>query len=155
MYHSTPTQTAKVKIRLNSTVVNTRFIGATDDQRIDPTYWIGGTTSVERLVIEPYNGFTLICDEMLCSNAVTLGTSDNPGLVYITGGVNVANSSNNVWGSLICMGDFSTNASVDFNYDPAFLDLLPDYIGNEWVAMVSGTLRSIYWRELAPPPLGS
>ncbi|MDO9172266.1 MAG: hypothetical protein Q7W29_10585, partial [bacterium] len=140
---------------LNTTVINTRFTGITEEQRIDPAYWTGGRTTVERMTIEPYNGLSMVCDELVCVNAVNIGTADQPGLLYITGGANIINSSFDFFGSMICMGSLTLNAQAEFTYDPSFLDLLPSYIETEWLSLVSGTLRTIHWREVPPPPLGS
>jgi hypothetical protein len=156
-----PNGVANVVIRgsgsttLNTTIVNTRFTGITNEQRIDAAYWTGGTTSVERLTIEPLNGFSMICHELVTANSTNIGTSAHPGLLYITGGASVTGSSFDFYGSLICMGSLSLGARSDFTYDPSFLELLPDYLEQEWLSMVSGTLRTVYWRELAPPPVGS
>lgn len=140
---------------LNTTVINTRFTGITEEQRLDPAYWAGGRTTVERMTIEPYNGLSMVCDELVCVNAVNIGTADQPGLLYITGGANIINSSFDFFGSMICMGSLTLNAQAEFTYDPSFLDLLPSYIETEWQSLVSGTLRTIHWREVPPPPLGS
>lgn len=140
-------------VDLGSTIINTRFTGATDEQRIDPAFWSGGTTTVERLTVEPRNGIALICDELVCDNAVNMGTAGYPGLLYITGGNSVINSSFDLYGSLICMGSLTTNARADIVYDSSFLQLLPDYVESEWLAMVSGTLRTVHWSDATLPPL--
>lgn len=156
-----PNGIADVRLRgngstdLNTTVINTRFTGITEEQRIDPAYWTGGRTTVERMTIEPYNGLSMVCDELVCVNAVNIGTADQPGLLYITGGANIINSSFDFFGSMICMGSLTLNAQAEFTYDPSFLDLLPSYIETEWLSLVSGTLRTIHWREVPPPPFGS
>ncbi len=140
---------------LNTTIINTRFTGITNEQRVDAAYWTGGTTSVQRLTIEPLNGFSMICHELITANSTNIGTASHPGLLYITGGASVTSSSFDFFGSMICMGSLSLGARSDFTYDPSFLELLPDYLEQEWLSMVSGTLRTVFWRELAPPPVGS
>lgn len=155
-----PNGTANVNLRgngstvLNTTIVNTRFTGITAEQRIDSAYWTGGTTTVERLVIDPLNGISMICNQLITASATDIGTVAHPGLLYITGDASVTGSSFDFYGSMICMGSITLSARADFVYDPAFLALLPDYLEEEWLSMVSGTLRTIVWRETAPPPLG-
>jgi hypothetical protein len=140
---------------LNTTIINTRFTGITNEQRIDTDYWAGGTTTLERLTIEPLNGFSMICNELVTAGSTNIGTASHPGLLYITGGASVTGSSFDFFGSMICMGSLELGARSDFTYDPTFLGLLPDYLEEEWLSMVSGTLRPVYWREVAPPPVGS
>jgi hypothetical protein len=67
----------------------------------------------------------------------------------------VINSSFDLFGSLVCMGSLTTNARADIVYDPSFLQLLPDYVESEWLAMVSGTLRTVHWSDATLPPLQS
>lgn len=134
---------------LESTIINTRFEGVTADQRLDDSYWTGGLTETERVVLEPPNGISLIVEQLYASSHTVLGTESLPGLVYLTGGPNTAWSHFDLSGNLISMGDMFTGAHVDITFDPSYLATLPSYLMEEMLGGVSGSMRTLTWREIA------
>ena len=138
---------------IHATIINTRFVGATEEDRIDWSYWRGAGEGfeVKQIRFEPYYGIAFIAYDLLKSGSaqVTVGTPAYPALAYITRDVSRINANFDLTGSLICLRDFYSEGGPEFNYDEGFLDDLPPYLEESWPEGVSGTLKVLRWRELA------
>jgi len=71
---------------LTATIVNTRFTGASDEQRLQWRYWSGGRTELgNNLVLAPANRVGVIAHDLLLgASPVTAGTDAAPALLYVT-----------------------------------------------------------------------
>jgi len=139
---------------LHTTIINTRFTGITETDRIDHLYWEGGMTELQQVTFEPYYGVAIIAYdfEKMGSALVNVGTTAWPALLYVTNDVPVINANFVLIGSFIVLGDFGVpqiSGGPDIYYDEGFVDNLPGYLTEDWVEGVSGTMKVLRWRELA------
>jgi type II secretory pathway pseudopilin PulG len=136
---------------IHATVINSRFTGTSDDERLDTAYWEGAKLEIKQVTFEPYYGIAMICHDLERTGSAQahLGTTTWPALVYVTRDVVMINSNLDIVGSLICLNDFHSTGGPDITYDPGFIPNLPDYLVESWPDGVSGTLKVIRWRELA------
>jgi hypothetical protein len=136
---------------LRETVINTRFTGATEIERLDPLMWKGGILTVKQLTWEPAYGIAVIAYDFQKQGGslVRIGSEAWPALLYITNEVPALNSNFELIGSLICLGDFHSTGGPDITFDGGFVPNLPDYLSEDWTPGVSGTLKILAWREVA------
>jgi hypothetical protein len=139
---------------VHSTIINSRFIGVTEAQRLDWNYWEGDDNmkiTVKQVIFEPFYGIAIIAQnlERTGSAHAYLGTTAYPALVYITRDVVTINSNLDITGSLICLRDFHSTGGPNVTYNEGFIPNLPGYLSNGWPAGVSGTLKVLRWREVA------
>ncbi len=138
-------------VSIPATVINSRFMGTTIEQRLETENWAGTRVLIKQVTFEPLNGIGLICHDLERSGSTQafLGTPAHPALTYVTRNVVMINSNLNVYGALICLGNFHSTGSPDIVYEPGFLGLVPDYLYDAWTPGVSGTLRIYRWKEAA------
>ncbi len=138
-------------VSIPATVINSRFVGSTTEQRLDTDDWRGAKISVKQVKFEPLNGIGMICHDLERSGTshAYLGTAAHPALVYVTRDVVTINSNLHLYGALICLRDFHSTGGPDITYDPDFMASLPGYLISGWTPGVSGTLRIYRWREAA------
>ncbi len=136
---------------IRATVINTRFTGVTDEQRVDPRFWIGGLTTVKQIRFEPAYGIALITWDFQKQGGshVQLGTPEWPALVYVTRDVKAVNSNFTLVGAITVLGNWNSTGDPDMTWDPGFFENLPTYLFDTWPQGVSGTLQVLRWRELA------
>ena len=136
---------------LHATVINTRFTGATEAERLDPLKWAGGLLTVKQLTWEPEHGIAAIAYDFQKQGGslVHIGSEAWPALLYITHQVPALNSNFELIGSLICLGDFHSSGGPDITFNGGFVPNLPDYLSEDWTPGVSGTLKVLTWREVA------
>jgi hypothetical protein len=139
---------------VHATIINTRFTGITEEDRLDPGNWMGGLTKVQHIVFAPRQGIGIICYDFEKTGAalVQFGTEEWPALLYVTHNVTTLNANFNLVGSLIVLGDFGDPhiaGGPDFQYDDGFIDNLPGYLRDGWNDGVSGTMKILRWREVA------
>ena len=136
---------------IHSTLINTRFTGTTETDRLSTAFWVGGTCAVKQITMEPYNGIALIVYNLdkPGSSQTTLGTTAWPALVYVTHDVNSINSNFNLTGSIIVLNDFVSTGGPNITYNSGFIENLPNYLQQDWPDGVSGTLKVLRWREVA------
>ena len=134
-----------------TTVIDTRFIGVTETDRLDWNYWYGGQTHVKKVVMEPRTGIALITNDFEKSGGslVQIGTEAWPALVYVTHDVVSLNSNFNLIGSIIVLRDWNSTGGPNLTYNGGFINNLPDYLVDDWPSGVSGTLKILRWREVA------
>lgn len=146
---------------IHATILNSRFLGATDTQRIDYRYWDGWDDAsdsrrieIKQVTFEPYLGIAMITEnlEKTGTAAAVLGTAAWPALVYVTKDIVTINSSFNLLGSLIVLNDFHSTGGPTITYDEGFMDNIPDYLRESWPSEISGTLKVIRWSEIAASP---
>lgn len=136
---------------VHATIINTRFTGLTDSLRVDADHWSGGLTTMRKITFEPYYGIGMIVRDFARPGGAHayMGTAAYPALLYVTGDVVQLNSNFVLVGSVICLGDWSSQGGITIIYDDGFMDHLPDYLQQEWQSGVSGTLATLRWREVA------
>ena len=136
---------------IRTTVINTRFVGTTETDRLDPLKWMGSLITVKQVTWEPACGIAMVAyDFEKQGNAlVQIGTAAWPALLYVTHAVPALNSNFALVGSLICLGDFHCTGGPNITFDGGFLPNLPGYLTEDWTPGVSGTMKVLSWREVA------
>jgi len=136
---------------IHATVINTRFTGVADSLRIDWSYWMGAVVEVRQIRFEPYQGIALVAYDVnrTGSAQVHIGTEAWPALLYVTRDVDSINSDFYLVGSMICLRDFVSTGGPQFIYNEGFIDLLPDWMMDDWLEGGSGTMEILPWRETA------
>jgi hypothetical protein len=136
---------------IRATVIDTRFIGASEADRLDPLMWMGGLTTVKQVTWEPAYGIAMVVYDFQKQGGslVQIGTAAWPALLYVTHTVPALNSNFVLVGSLICLGDFHSSGGPNITFDGGFVPNLPDYLTEDWTPGVSGTMKVLSWREVA------
>jgi hypothetical protein len=139
---------------LRSTIINTRFTGITDEQRIESCggWWVGGNVTFgSKVVFAPENCVAMIATQLGPEQGQQpnaqgqLGTEDRPALTYVTGNVEGLKGDLQIYGALISLCDINSQGGPDVFHDPAFLDCIPqDVLGEEG----AGLLKFLEWREV-------
>jgi hypothetical protein len=140
-----------VSSEIKSTLINTRFTGTTEVDRLATANWAGGTFAVRQLKMEPVNGIALvICNlDKPGSSQVSLGSPAWPALVYVTRDVNSINSNFSLTGTLIVLNDFVCTGGPNITYNSGFIENLPNYLEDDWASGVSGSMKVLRYREVA------
>lgn len=136
---------------IRATVINTRFTGVTEEDRLDLSNWVGALLSVKQITLEPRLGIAAICwnfEKPGASQAI-IGTNLFPALVYVTQDVTKINANFALTGSIICLGDWSSSGGPSVTYNPTFISNLPTYLQESWPGGGSGTMKILRWREVA------
>lgn len=136
---------------IRSTLINTRFTGTTEVDRLNTANWVGGTLSIKQTTMEPVNGIALVIYDLdkPGSSQVTLGTDAWPALVYVTHNVDSIDSNFDLTGTIIVLNDFVSTGGPDITYNSGFLDNLPNYLEDDWASGVSGSMKVLRYREVA------
>ncbi len=142
---------------IHATIINTRFIGTTEEERVDYRFWAGDSTKnvpeiqLKQITFEPYTGIAMIGYNLNKQGATQcyVGTTSTPALTYICHNVDSINANFDLVGSLICLNDFNSTGGPNLTYDDGFIANLPDYLREDWPDGVSGTLKVLRWREIA------
>ena len=135
---------------LKTTIINTRFTGASIDQRQDPDYWHGGLTAPKQVTMEPDYGIAILAADFaqVGTANVYLGTTTTPAYVYVTKNVTGINANVEIYGAITVLGDWTSTGFLDIDFDLGFLDDIPSYLVDTYPAGVSGTLRVLTWKEM-------
>ncbi|MCB1150424.1 hypothetical protein KDK88_02690 [bacterium] len=149
----TPNQTP-----ITQTLINTRYTGAGDANRLGHSYWTGGLTYMAGVVMEPENGIGLVCKNhyVIGGDDTYIGTPANPALVYNTGSEIV------LWGDLTNEGatialniwtvwSLWSNRSAEYYWNNRFLQKAPFWLASQWPGFGSSTLNIASWREIPSP----
>lgn len=136
---------------VRSTVINTRYVGVTEADRLNTTYWKGGLLAVKQNTFEPRGGIALIAYDFQKQGGsnVVLGTAAWPALVYVVRDVSALSSNLTMTGSIICLRNWSNTGGPSFAFNTAYAPRLPEYLRTGSAAGVSGTLKVLHWREVA------
>ena len=141
-------------ITLRATIINTRFMGISEADRIEPCsgYWVGGNTTFgSKVQFAPENCVALIATQLgpkvgQQPNAQgKLGTVDKPGLTYVTGNVEGLKGALEVHGALISLCDINSQGGPDIIHYPDLEDCIPAGVLSEGGA---GFLKFLEWREV-------
>ncbi len=138
---------------IHPTILNSRFIGSSEDQRTDRNYWMGGITTLKQITIEPYHGLALLThilmQQALGGTLTFVGTSQYPALVYVTEEVDKIGANFFCEGEIICLGDWVSQGGPEIVFNPGFIEFLPDYFIGGWHEGVSGATQVLRWREFS------
>ncbi|MBM3317701.1 MAG: hypothetical protein FJY75_07595 [Candidatus Eisenbacteria bacterium] len=134
---------------VHATIVNSRFIGAADSQRVDTNFWKGAIATVKQVTFEPYGGIAMITGDFQKQGGsqVRMGTPAWPAMVYVTKDVEAINSNFELYGSIICLGDWYNAGGPNITFDGGYIPNLPAYLYDDWQSGVTGTLKILRWRE--------
>jgi hypothetical protein len=137
---------------IHATIINNRFLGVSDSQRLDPDMWYGGKTQLREIIMEPFLGIALIAATLVNDqpDEVRLGSDLRPALVYATERVQKIRDDFQMTGTMVTLGDFFCDGDVQFTYSEVLQDILPSYLTLEWNSGVSGTLEMVRWTEGDP-----
>jgi hypothetical protein len=139
---------------LETTLINTRFVGISDEDRVAACggYWMGGLVLFgSKVTFAPRNCVALIAntlgpDKGQQPNAQgKLGTVDRPALSYVTGTVEGLKGALEVHGVLISLCDINSQGGPDVYHDPSVLDCIPQGVLSDTGA---GFLHVEEWREV-------
>lgn len=139
---------------LEPTIINTRFVGITDQDRVAPCspYWQGGIVSFgSKVTFAPRNCVALIANTMGPDQGQQpnaqgkLGTVTDPALTYVTGTVEGLKGGLEIHGVLISLCDINTQGGPDIYHDPSILDCIPQGVLSDTGA---GFLQVQRWREV-------
>ena len=138
---------------IHATIINTRFIGTSESQRLDSSYWVGGALIPKQIIFEPYYGLAILSHDFLTEAAggtqSSIGTETWPALTYVTHDVENMSSNAVVIGEIICLNNWRNLGGPDVIHNPGFMGYLPGYFIDDWPADVSGTMHTLRWREVA------
>lgn len=136
---------------VQATIINTRFTGVTEEDRLDHDFWYGGMTELRHITLEPRHGIALITYDFMKPGGalVEIGSAEWPALVYVTNDVETINANFLLEGSFVVLGNWENRGGPDITYNDGFIENLPQYLFEEWPDGVSGTLKILRWRELA------
>jgi hypothetical protein len=115
------------------TIINTRFTGITEEDRLNDHFWYGGRTELQNATFEPRHGIALIPYDIdkIGSTLVQIGTPNWPALIYVTNDVGTINANYEGVGGTIVVGDFGVphvTGGPDLMYDARYLLNLPGYL---------------------------
>ncbi len=138
---------------ITSTVINTRFTGLSDEQRLDWRNWIGGTTELRQITMAPRLGLALLAYDVDRPGAgpTDIGTEQWPALLYVTRDVNSLNSNVRIVGSVVTLRDWHNNGTVEVAWSDGYRRHLPGYMEQDSTAGVAGSMKILRWREVAAP----
>lgn len=139
--------------QIEATLINTRFVGTTEIQRLDPLSWLGSTVEYRECRVEPRNGFGLLGYQLDCpfGASVELGTVARPALIYVTDDVVRFASSLRLTGCLVALGDLYSTGGPRLDDHTGLSARLPDGVRRGNRSGVSGTVHVLRWRETAAP----
>ena len=134
---------------IEATIIDTRFIGASEEDRILSKKWTGGAVRFGgSAAFAPRNCIALVIHDVDFGNArVQLGTPSNPALTYITKDVVKVNGQLAVEGTMIVLHDFFNTGGPDITFNPAFLTCMPP----QWSQLFgegSGIMVVLEWKEI-------
>lgn len=147
--------TSNVVATIKPTIINARFTGTTNLDRLNKGFWVGGdidlktaTTFAPRLCV------SLIIKRLDKTTAqATIGTASRPCLTYIMGDVDWSAGQFTMYGTLIALGDMLFGGGTNLYYDSGFISCLPPSFRDNWPAGTSGTMKVLEWREPPPKPI--
>jgi hypothetical protein len=137
---------------IHASILNVRFTGTTNAQRVNKDYWKGGRVSLKAVVFEPYNGISVVARTLgqSGSSQVELGTAAWPGLVYVMKDADDVNSNFEVVGSMVILDDWDCEGGMTYTYSSTYIPRLPTYFLQGWSTGTSGTLEFASWTEVNP-----
>ena len=142
-----------VAATIKPTIINARFTGTTNEDRLNKGFWVGGeidlktaTTFAPRLCV---SGIFKRLDKTTAQAAI--GTPSRPCLTYIMGDVDWSAGQFTMYGTLIALGNMLFGGGTNLNYDSGFISCLPPSFRDNWPAGTSGSMKVLEWRE--PPPI--
>lgn len=137
---------------INASILNVRFTGTTEAQRLDKDYWKGGRVSLKQVTFAPFNGISIVARSLgqSGSSQVFLGTATWPGLVYVMHDADDVNSNFTVTGSMVIMDDWNCEGGMTYTYSSTYIPRLPVYFLQGWSTGTSGTLEFASWTEVNP-----
>lgn len=147
--------TGSVNETIKPTIINAKFTGATNEDRLNKTFWAGGTIDIGvKATFEPENCFAVIAWEIKKTTAtVSLGTATHPALSYVMGDVDWTAGQFTIHGTLIALGNMSFGGGTNLNYNRNFIACLPPALRLNWPIGTSGEMKVLEWREPPPKPI--
>ncbi len=136
---------------IHASIFNTRFIGVSNDDRLDTTYWRGGDVETKKVVFEPYHGISMIIhDFQQQAGALSqIGTSNWPGLVYVTGEVVKVRANFYLEGAIVVLDNWNNTGGPDLVFNTDFEAYLPGYFQDPIYGGSTGDTHVLRWREMA------
>ncbi len=137
---------------IHASILNARFTGTTNAQRLDNDYWRGGRISLKSVRFQPYNGISILAYDLGQSGSAQVYVGDNtwPGLLYVLHDADNVNSNFTVTGSMVLLNDWDCEGGMTYTYNASYIPRLPTYFLQGWNNGVSGTLEFSSWTEVNP-----
>lgn len=136
--------------RVHAAILNARFTGTTDLQRLSYNYWKGGRVSVKQVIFEPYNGVAILAYDLSGNALASVGNATWPGLTYVIHNADDVTSNFTVVGSMVLLNSWDCQGGMNYTYNATYLPRLPAYFLSGWNQGVSGTLSFDSWTEVNP-----
>ena len=138
--------------RIQTTVVNTRFIGSGEAQRRDTQFWMGGETTYSHIKLEPTNGVGTVSHNISVDGAsVFLGTSQTSALIFATGDFEAVQNTSQTYGALVALGNIHLAGTHHFRFDSEFLADIPNFLIATWPGFGGVMLNIVSWRDISSP----
>lgn len=136
---------------IHCTILNSRFIGLSESDRLRSEFWTGGEVRISAVAWEPYGGIALLAHDLVHAGgtAVELGTGDWPALIYATRDVTGVGAGFRSVGTIVCLRDWESAGSLEITRSGGYVVRLPGSLLGASGAGVSGTMRIVQWRETA------
>jgi hypothetical protein len=143
-------ETGSPPYEIQTSFINTRFIGSTQGDRLLRNKWEGGATTTQtKAVFAPLACIAVIGQTISGNATVQMGTAAHPALTYIMDNVDFSVGGWTVTGTLISLGDITIGGGVNLNYNAGFISCLPPSLRDNWPNGTSGAMEVLLWRE--PP----
>lgn len=137
---------------IHASILNARFTGTTEAQRLNGAYWKGGNVALKSVRFQPYNGISILAYDLgqSGSSQVYVGDATWPGLVYVLHSADSVNSNFSVTGSMVIMNNWECEGGMTYTYNSSYIQRLPTYFLQGWNSGVSGNLEFTSWTEVNP-----
>jgi len=147
--------TGNVGESIKPTIINAKFTGTTNADRLNKTFWTGGPINITvTATFEPELCISMIVKEIAKSAAQpNIGTPARPALTYIMGDVDWTAGQFTIYGTLVALGNMSFGGGANLHYDRGFISCLPPALRLNWPDGASGEMKVLEWREPPPKPI--
>jgi hypothetical protein len=135
---------------IHATIVNTRFTGVTEADRLESEHWEGGELELHKVIFEPYNGIAFATHNFIKGQGhkVYIGTDDYPALLLVTKEADNIHPNFNSIGTIICLDEWDIQGNTTIQYNPGYIENLPSYLTDASSTVASSVLVIQTWKEL-------
>jgi hypothetical protein len=136
-------------VDLDATIINTRFIGSSDAQRTDSSYWTGGDVHMSHIDLTPDNGVSIVAHNYSVDGPrVFMGRNDEPALIFTTADFLSLSNTDHLNGALVALGNVRLGRTHHYTFDPDLFSMLPGFMVSTWPGNGGVMLNIVSWREI-------
>lgn len=135
---------------IHATIVNSRFTGVTELDRLESDNWEGGKLDLSKVTFEPYNGIAFIVHNIDKDQGqkVYIGTDTWPALIMVTKSALDLHPNFHTIGTIICLDEWSCFGNQNIQYNPGYIENLPAYLTDPSSTVVSSVVKIQTWKEI-------